>query len=82
MSVDRELTCAEVVELVTDYLEHRLSARDVERFEAHLALCDGCGHYVDQLRATIAATGRLREQDLPFLLQERLLDAFRAWSQG
>jgi anti-sigma factor RsiW len=82
MSPDPELTCAEVVELVTDYLELRLPAADVERFEAHLALCDGCGRYVDQLRATIAATGRLREEDLPPLLQERLVDAFRAWGPG
>ena len=80
MRLDRELTCFEVVELVTDYLERRLSPRDVERFEEHLAFCDGCGNYLEQMRATIVAAGRLREDDLPSELQQRLLEAFRSWS--
>jgi len=80
MRLDRELTCAELVELVTDYLERSLTVRDVERFEEHLAFCDGCGMYLEQMRATIAVTGRMRERDLPPELEERLLDAFRGWS--
>jgi predicted anti-sigma-YlaC factor YlaD len=80
MRLDRELTCFEVVALVTDYLERRLSPRDVERFEEHLAFCDGCGNYLEQMRATIAATGRLRQDDFPPALQERLHEAFRSWS--
>lgn len=80
MRLDRELTCAEVVELVTDYFERRMDRRDAERFEEHLGFCDGCGRYVDQLRATIAATGRLRRKDVPPELQERLREAFRGWS--
>jgi predicted anti-sigma-YlaC factor YlaD len=79
MRLDRELTCAQLVELVTDYLERRMSDDDTERFEEHLAFCDGCRAYLDQMRATIAATGRLREADLPPELEERLLDAFRGW---
>jgi predicted anti-sigma-YlaC factor YlaD len=80
MRLDRELTCAQLVELVTDYLDRRLTIRDTERFEEHIAFCDGCSMYFDQMRATIAATGRLREADLPSELQERLLEAFRGWS--
>ncbi len=80
MRLDRELTCAEIVELVTDYLEERLSVFDTERFEEHLAFCDGCQGYLEQMRATIVAAGRLREEDLPSELQERLLEAFRSWS--
>ncbi len=80
MRLDRELTCAQLVELVTDYLDRRLTIRDTERFEEHVAFCDGCSTYFDQMRATIAATGRLREADLPAGLHERLLDAFRGWS--
>jgi anti-sigma factor RsiW len=82
MRLDRELTCAQLVELVTDYLEQRLSAADTERFEEHLAFCDGCSAYLEQMRAMIAATGRLREKDLPPELEERLLDAFRGWSES
>ncbi len=81
MRLDRELTCAEVVELVTAFLEHRLRADDVERFEEHFAFCDGCSTYVDQMRATIAATGRLRTLDVPEEVQDQLLAAFRSWRQ-
>jgi hypothetical protein len=80
MRLDRELTCAQLVELVTDYLEQRLPLRDTERFEEHVAFCEGCSTYFDQMRATIAASGRLREADLPVDLQEQLLEAFRGWS--
>jgi anti-sigma factor RsiW len=80
MRLDRELTCAQLVELVTDYLEGGLSLADAERFEEHIAFCDGCSSYFDQMRATIAAAGHLHEDDLPAELQERLVEAFRAWS--
>jgi anti-sigma factor RsiW len=79
MRLDRELTCAEVVEVITDYLERRMQAQDRERFEEHLAFCDGCSTYLEQMRLTIAATGRLRLGSLPAPFEERLVDAFRAW---
>ena len=79
MRLDRELTCAQVVELVTAYLDDRLASEDAERFEEHLAFCDGCSTYLEQKRATIAATGRLRGDELPPGLQDRLLEAFRDW---
>lgn len=80
MRLDRELTCAEVVEVITDYLERRMPAHDRERFEEHLSFCDGCATYLEQMRATIAATGRLRLEDFPTSLEERLLSAFRDWT--
>jgi hypothetical protein len=80
MRLDRELTCAEVVEVITDYLEDRMSIRNRERFEEHVAFCDGCSTYFDQMRATIRATGELRAEDIPPALEERLLAVFREWS--
>ena len=77
MRLDRELTCSQVVELVTAYLDRRLTADDTERFEEHLAFCEGCSTYLDQMRATIAATGRLRRGDVPVELRDRLLATFR-----
>jgi hypothetical protein len=82
MRLDRELTCAQIVELVTDYLEQRLTLGDTERFEEHIAFCDGCSRYFEQMRVTISATGRLREDDVPVELQDRLLEAFRSWSSA
>ena len=79
MRLDRELTCAEVVQLVTTYLEDALAPRDRERFEEHLVFCDGCDNYLDQMRITVALTGRLRVDDLPPAVTGELLEAFRGW---
>jgi anti-sigma factor RsiW len=76
------ISCQELVELVTDYLEGRLSWSDRRRVEDHLRLCDPCTTYVEQMRATIAATGRLREEDLSDEAKSALLDAFRSWERG
>ena len=73
------LTCQEVVELVTDYLESALPPDQVVLFEQHLNFCDGCVWYVDQMRRTIAAVGRLREEDVPPETRDALLAAFRDW---
>jgi anti-sigma factor RsiW len=79
MRLERELACQDIVELVTAYLERALSPADRERFEEHLVFCDGCGTYLEQMRATIAATGRLEPPALPAGLEEKLLEAFRGW---
>jgi anti-sigma factor RsiW len=81
MRMERELTCAQLVEVITGYLEGALAPADVERVEEHLVFCDGCTNYLEQMRATVAATGRLREEDVPAELQDRLLAAFRDWSR-
>ena len=72
------ISCQEVVELVTDYLEGRMSPEDVAIFEAHLELCEGCKWYVEQMRITIATVGRIDEADVPDEMRETLMDAFRA----
>ena len=79
MRLDRELACQDVVELVTAYLEHALPLVDRERFEEHLVFCDGCSTYLDQMRETVAATGRVELEPLPAELEARLLEAFRGW---
>jgi anti-sigma factor RsiW len=79
MRLHRELACREVVELVTAYLDDALEPADRERFEEHLVFCDGCDGYLEQMRLTIQATGRLDTGRLPAELEERLLEAFRGW---
>jgi anti-sigma factor RsiW len=76
------LTCRELVELVTDYLEGALDAGERARFEAHIAVCHGCTAYVQQLRAAIAVTGRLAPQGLDPQMERALLDVFRDWKDG
>jgi anti-sigma factor RsiW len=79
MPPPEELSCAEFVEIVTDYLEGALDRRDRRRFEEHVAECDGCDAYLDQIRATVAAAGGLREEELPPETREALLGLFRGW---
>jgi predicted anti-sigma-YlaC factor YlaD len=71
------ITCQEVTELVNDYLEGALGAHEVALFEQHLNFCDGCDWYVDQMRTTIAAVGRIEPAAVPPELRDGLLAAFR-----
>jgi len=74
------VTCQEVVELVTDYVEGALDQEETTLVEQHLNFCDGCDWYVHQIRATIAAVGRVRaEEEVPQEVKAKLLDAFREW---
>jgi anti-sigma factor RsiW len=82
MSSPDTLTCKELVELVTDYLEGRLSAQARERFEEHLGLCPGCHNHLDQARTTIALTGSLTEESIPPQARDTLLETFRTWKRG
>jgi anti-sigma factor RsiW len=77
--LEHELTCRELVELVTDYLEGALLPHERRRFEHHIALCDGCTTYLDQMRTTIALAGRLSVDSVSPEAEAALLDAFRDW---
>lgn len=81
MTPPRELSCAELVELVTEYLEGALPSEELERFEEHLVYCGPCVTHLEQMRHTITATGRLREEDLDPELADELLVAFRGWAR-
>jgi anti-sigma factor RsiW len=76
------MTCQELVELVTDYLEGTLAPAARERFEAHLTGCDGCAAYLEQMRQLTVALGRLTEETIPGDARQTLLDAFRDWKRG
>ena len=77
----RTLTCREVIDLLTDYVEDALPEQERRRVEAHLASCDGCTTYLEQVRETIRLTGMLTEEQIPDVERERLLDAFRDWTR-
>jgi anti-sigma factor RsiW len=73
-----DMTCRELVELVTDYLEGALPARERGRFEAHVAACEACDRYLAQIRTTVDLAAWTRG------LEERremtaLLEAFRGY---
>jgi anti-sigma factor RsiW len=74
-----QLSCQELVELVTAYLEDALSPEDVARFEAHVDACVGCRRHLDQMRATLVVLGRLPAEPLSVEAEQALLAAFRGW---
>jgi len=78
---DRALTCHEVIEIISDYLEGALPADDHRRVEEHLAICDGCTTYLEQMRETIRLTGMLTEEQIPEDQKRDLLEAFRTWTK-
>lgn len=81
--IDTEaLSCQELVELVTDYLEGALDERDLRAFEGHLAGCDGCTEYLEQMRTTIRLVGTLTPNDLTQAAETALLQAFRDWKRS
>jgi anti-sigma factor RsiW len=76
------VSCQEVVELVTDYLEQALPAEEAAVFEQHLNFCDGCVLYVDQVRKTVDAVGDLSAEEVPEHMKAKLMTAFRDWKRG
>lgn len=74
-----ELVCQEIVELITDYLEDTLSRSQRRRFEAHLADCEHCTEYLEQMRTTIRLTGRLQAEDLTPEMSEEFAALYRHW---
>ena len=79
--MDHEMTCKELVELVTEYLEETLPAEVRARMEKHLSGCDGCTNYLEQMRQTIRLTGQVREENLTATQREDLLRLFRGWQE-
>jgi anti-sigma factor RsiW len=77
-----QMLCKELVEVITEYLEGTLPTEDRVRFDAHLADCDGCQAYLDQMRETISALGRLPPESLSPEAERKLLVAFRGWRES
>ncbi|HKW20351.1 MAG TPA: anti-sigma factor [Ktedonobacterales bacterium] len=79
---ERELTCQELVELITSYLDDALTSEERQRLEHHLTYCHGCRVYLEQMRATLRLVGRLSREDIPDHLRDGLLAAFRGLRQN
>jgi anti-sigma factor RsiW len=79
MSDTTALSCRELVDLVTEYLEGAMAPADRARFELHIGHCSGCERYLEQMRMTIMAMGRLTEATIEPEARERLLRVFRGW---
>lgn len=77
-----EISCHELVELVTEYLEEAMAPSERARLEVHLNGCRSCRHYLDQMRKTIDVVGEIPEESVAPQAREELLEVFRAWKRG
>jgi predicted anti-sigma-YlaC factor YlaD len=75
------LTCRELTEVITDYLEGRMSFMDRVRFRAHIGMCRDCRAYLDQMKQTVRAMGQLPPEDIPPEVRNQLLERFRDWKR-
>ena len=74
-----DITCADAVGLISDYLDGALDSDERARLEAHLGECDNCTEHLRQIRITIAVTGHLREEDLEPRARDDLMNLFQRW---
>ena len=75
------LSCQELTELVTDYLEGRMSLGDRLRFRMHVAMCPPCREYLRQMELTVDTVGELCDSEIPGDVKDELMAAFRTWKQ-
>lgn len=71
------MNCDEFVELVTAFLDGVLDTQTEQRFIEHLAECEGCETYLDQIRQTVQSLGHLPAESLSDQTRDHLLAAFR-----
>jgi predicted anti-sigma-YlaC factor YlaD len=76
------LNCKQLTELVTDYLEHKMSLRDRLRFQMHLGMCRHCRAYLRQMKLTIETLGHLPAEPMPDDVRSELLQRFKSWKSG
>jgi anti-sigma factor RsiW len=79
--VSTDLSCRQLVELVTEYFEGGLSPQDRSRFEEHVLSCPPCRRYLEQMRQTIGLLGRIPEETVSPEAEEALVEAFRDWTR-
>ncbi len=75
------LTCQELTEIITDYLEGRLTRMQGISFQLHLGMCRHCREYLRQMKMTIRTLGMMPKLEVPENVQEELLKRFRDWKR-
>jgi anti-sigma factor RsiW len=76
-----DMSCAELVERITEYLEGAMSPAELRRVEAHLAYCDGCVSHLEQMRIAVRLVRAQPPERSSPALEERLAAAFREWAR-
>ena len=73
------MTCRQVTQLVTEYLEGKLSWKDAVRFQLHVGMCRHCRRYLRDMKVTVRVLGRLPAAAIPSDTMDALMERFRNW---
>lgn len=76
------ITCQDLTDLITEYLEGSMSFSERVRFQIHLGFCQGCRNYLNQMKTTIRTVGKLPAEPIPDEVRDELLKRFRTWKKG
>jgi anti-sigma factor RsiW len=76
------LTCRELVEIITEYLEGAMPPAERIRFEDHVKGCTGCTRYLAQMRVTIETLGEVGLENIQPEAKSELMSAFRNWKSS
>lgn len=76
-----DLECRQAVELLSDYLDGGLTRRQRRRLRRHLARCDACSAFLEQLEVTLAVAGQVDTDELDPEVVDGLVDLYRQWRQ-
>lgn len=82
MPTEDELSCQQVVELATDYLENSLLPEMRKRLEEHVAECPGCENYIEQMQLTIDMLHQIARASVFPKTKQELFQLFRDWKKG
>lgn len=80
-SMEEHLSCQEVVELVTEYLENALLPEMRKQLEEHVAGCPGCEHYFKQVQITVSMLRRLSQETTSPATRQELMKIFQQWRE-
>ncbi|MEW6364752.1 MAG: zf-HC2 domain-containing protein [Acidobacteriota bacterium] len=75
------LTCKELTEIITDYIEGRLTLFQRISFQLHLGMCRHCRAYLRQMRLTVRTLGKMPTMSVPQDVEQELLKRFRDWKR-
>ncbi len=76
------LSCQQITEIITDYLEGRMSFADRIRFQMHVGMCKHCRAYLRQMKATIGSLGQLPDEPIPADVRDEMRKRFAAWNDA
>ena len=76
------ISCKDITELITDYLEGTMSFVDRLSFTMHIAMCPPCKRYVEQMKLTVATTGEIPSEPLPEHVESELMTIFQDCKAG